>query len=71
MKSRDSLEESKDDLEECWYEIRVQGKLPERRSNHCGFIWANQGTEYMYIHGGRDLKEGTVATMWRVNLTLL
>ena len=25
----------------------------------------------MYIHGGRDLKEGTVASMWRVNLTLL
>lgn len=23
----------------------------------------------MYIHGGRDLKEGTISTMWRVNLT--
>lgn len=25
----------------------------------------------MYIHGGRDLKEGAVPTMWRVNLTAL
>ena len=25
----------------------------------------------MYIHGGRDLKEGSISTMWRVNLTAL
>lgn len=23
----------------------------------------------MYIHGGRDLKEGAISSMWRVNLT--
>lgn len=23
----------------------------------------------MYIHGGRDLKEGSIDTMWRVSLT--
>ena len=23
----------------------------------------------LYIHGGRDLKEGSIDTMWRVNLT--
>ena len=23
----------------------------------------------MYIHGGRDLKEGTICTLWRINLT--
>ncbi len=28
-----------------WFEIRVQGKLPERRSNHCAFIWTLNGSE--------------------------
>jgi len=23
----------------------------------------------MYIHGGRDLKEGPISTLWRLNLT--
>jgi len=45
----------------------MQGKLPERRSNHVAFIWVNEGSEFMYIHGGRDLKEGNVASMWRLN----
>jgi len=22
----------------------------------------------LYIHGGRDLKEGSIATMWKVNI---
>jgi hypothetical protein len=25
----------------------------------------------MYIHGGRDLKEGTISSLWRVNLTTI
>lgn len=25
----------------------------------------------MYIHGGRDLKEGAISTIWRVNLTAI
>ena len=31
--------------EEVWYEIRMQGKLPERRANHCAFVWSNGGSE--------------------------
>jgi len=45
----------------------VQGKLPERRSNHAAFIW--QGSiSYFYVHGGRDLKEGALDNMWRLNI---
>jgi hypothetical protein len=65
--NQNRMEESKDD--EQWFEIRMQGKLPERRSNHVAFIWVNEGSEFMYIHGGRDLKEGNVASMWRLNCT--
>jgi hypothetical protein len=50
-----------------WAEIRVQGKLPERRSNHAAFI-QNSSKNYYYIHGGRDLKEGALDNMWRINL---
>jgi hypothetical protein len=32
-------------LQDEWFEIRVQGKLPERRSNHCAFVWVNAGNE--------------------------
>lgn len=53
-----------------WVELRLQGKLPERRSNHCSFIAKGNSTEeVLYIHGGRDLKEGAIETMWCVNLT--
>ncbi len=47
-----------------WMEIKLQGKLPERRSNHSSFI----GGDYLYIHGGRDLKEGALDNMWKLNL---
>lgn len=66
---REETKEQAEPFEEVWYEVRVQGKLPERRSNHCAFIWSNNGNEFMYIHGGRDLKEGTISSMWRINLS--
>jgi len=49
--------------------VRLLGKLPERRSNHCAFILDLRNAEYLYVHGGRDLKEGSISTMWRLNLT--
>jgi len=66
-------EEKKDYGEEAggddWIELRLQGKLPERRSNHCSFVVTIGNEEYLYIHGGRDLKEGALDSMWRLNLT--
>ena len=47
-----------------WGEVRLQGKLPERRSNHCSFIVNGM----MYIHGGRDIKEGPMSNMWKMNI---
>lgn len=52
-----------------WIEVRLQGKLPERRSNHTAFILTLRNEEYLYVHGGRDLKEGSIASMWRLNLS--
>lgn len=52
-----------------WIEVRLLGKLPERRSNHCAFILTLRNDEYLYVHGGRDLKEGSIASMWRLNLS--
>lgn len=50
-----------------WSEIRVQGKFPQRRSNHAAFI-QNSSHNYLYIHGGRDLKEGALDCLWKINL---
>jgi hypothetical protein len=55
-------EESKGGAE--WCEVRLSGKLPERRSNHSSFIV----NDYFYIHGGRDIKEGPMGNMWRLNI---
>ena len=51
-----------------WMEVRVQGKLPERRSNHASFIQHSARGNYFYIHGGRDLKEGALSNMWRIDI---
>jgi len=55
--------------QDSWIEVRLSGKLPERRSNHCAFILTMKDGEYLYVHGGRDLKEGSISTMWKVNLS--
>jgi hypothetical protein len=47
-----------------WNELKVSGKLPERRSYHVGCI--HQG--YMYVFGGQDLKEGSVNSTWKINI---
>lgn len=47
-----------------WSEIRMTGALPERRTNHCSFIVG----DYLYIHGGRDIKVGSMNNMWRLGL---
>ena len=47
-----------------WSEVRLAGKLPERRSNHCSFIV----NDHLYIHGGRDIQEGPMGNMWRLSL---
>ena len=55
------------DLEETnsnWYEYRVVGKAPRRRGYHSSFVYEN----YLYIHGGHDIREGTLEKMYRINL---
>lgn len=47
-----------------WSEVRLQGNLPERRTNHCSFIVNDE----LYIHGGRDIKVGSMNNMWKLSL---
>jgi hypothetical protein len=47
-----------------WAEVRMPGALPERRTNHCSFIVG----DYLYIHGGRDIKVGSMNNMWRLSV---
>lgn len=55
------------DLEEInksWVEYRIAGKAPRRRGYHSSFIYEN----YFYIHGGYDIREGTLEKMYKINL---
>ena len=47
-----------------WSEVRLQGNLPERRTNHASFVV----NDYLYIHGGRDIKVGSMNNMYRLSL---
>ena len=49
-----------DDDDEHWYELRVDGKQPERRANHTSFVVGSK----MYIYGGYDMREGPMASTW-------
>ena len=47
-----------------WYEIKMTGKLPERRSYQISEVFEGS----LYIFGGQDLKEGTYNNLWRLPL---
>ena len=47
-----------------WNELKLSGKLPERRSYHIGCL--NDGN--LYIFGGQDIKEGLNNTLWKLNM---
>lgn len=47
-----------------WFEVRLQGKVPERRGYHSTFLHQ----DYMYIYGGHDIREGSMDNMWVINL---
>jgi hypothetical protein len=47
-----------------WYELRVEGRQPERRAHHSSFTLNNK----MYIFGGYDIREGPLSNMWSFDL---
>ena len=46
-----------------WIEIRAT-EAPKRRSFHTSFLYK----DYLYIFGGKDISEGKLNDMWKVNL---
>ena len=47
-----------------WIEIRTGG-APKRRSFHVSFLKGN----WFYIYGGKDISEGKLNDMWKIDLT--
>ena len=47
-----------------WNELKLTGKLPERRSYHV----ANLNEENLIVFGGQDLKEGSLNSVWKLNI---
>lgn len=54
-------------LDKGWFEVKMTGKLPERRSYHVSCIY----NDSLYIFGGQDLKEGTYNSLWRLPLKVI
>ena len=50
-----------------WSELRMHGNMPERRSYHSSFIFEDK----MYIYGGLDIQNGSVDSLWELDLTQL
>ena len=47
-----------------WNELKLSGKLPERRSYATGCIHA----DCMYVFGGSDINDGANCTIWKINI---
>jgi hypothetical protein len=41
--------------------------VPERRGYHASFLYKDK----MYIHGGYDIKEGAITSLWSLNIEKL
>ena len=50
-----------------WYEVRPQGRIPERRAYHASCMGGNK----VYVYGGSDIREGLLGTMWMLPLNFL
>lgn len=48
-----------------WMEYRLEGETPSRRAYQASFIHQ----DYLYIHGGHDIREGAQDTLWRVDIS--
>lgn len=53
-----------EDSYQSWEEYRVIGKAPRRRGYHAAFIH----NDYLYVHGGHDIREGTLEKLYKINL---
>lgn len=47
-----------------WFEVRLEGKVPERRGYHSTFVYGSK----MYIYGGHDIREGSMDNLWMIDL---
>jgi len=55
------------DGRDCWSELRFNRRGPERRGYHASVIHNGK----LYIHGGHDIKEGTLSSLWGLDLSKL
>jgi hypothetical protein len=47
-----------------WSEVRLSRANPERRSYHSSFTY----NKFLYILGGLDIREGSMSSLWQLDL---
>ena len=50
-----------------WVELRMIGQQPDRRSYHSSFIFDKK----LYVYGGLDIREGSINSLYELNLQCL
>ena len=55
------------DFHENWFEMRMVGLQPDRRSYHSSFIYDNK----LFIFGGLDIREGSLDTLYELPLAVM
>ncbi|CAI2360532.1 unnamed protein product [Moneuplotes crassus] len=48
-----------------WLIFLTEGETPSRRAYHSSFIYQ----DHLYIHGGHDIREGTMSCLWRIDIS--
>ena len=47
-----------------WFNLRFSSYIPERRGYHTTFVHEGK----VYVHGGYDIKEGSIEDLWFMDL---
>jgi N-acetylneuraminic acid mutarotase len=50
-----------------WQELRINGRLPDRRSYHTSFVSENK----LYVFGGLDIQNGSLSSLFELDLSLV
>ena len=51
----------------CWHEMRFKDQQPDRRSYHSTFVFDRK----LYVYGGLDIREGSLNSLYELNLSCL
>lgn len=65
--SRMQMQSGVGDFHENWFEMRMVGLQPDRRSYHSSFVYDKK----LFVFGGLDIREGSLDTLYELPLAAM